>query len=188
MTLEIEIKTYADDLKKVEHDLKELGAIPVREVSETDTYFRHPVRDFVQTDEAFRIRVSGERSFLTYKGKRIENRSKTREEIEVEIDDANSGALLLARLGFNPVADVKKVRKVYHLGDFEICLDEVEELGTFVEVEVMGEAVEELRDKALSLLKTLDLENHEWKSYLELLLEKRTTKTTRKDRDENRKK
>ena len=172
MTLEIEVKAYADDLERVETDLKRMGAHFVAEINQTDTYFNHPNRIFAETDEALRIRVSDDHTFLTYKGPKIDARSKTREEIEVSLEHADVTAQLLTKLGFTPVADVKKVRRIFTLDNFTICLDTVDTVGTFVEVETSGENVEELQNQAFSILETLNLKKHERKSYLELLLEK----------------
>ena len=174
MTLEIEVKAYANNLAMVEERLKEMGAVFIGEVCEKDAYFNHPNRNFAETDEALRVRVADKQSFLTYKGRKIDAKSKTREEIEVALGDADSAKLklLLMRLGFKLVADVRKIRKRYKVGEFEICLDDVAGVGTFVEVETKGENMEELRDKALTILKRLNLGKTERKSYLELLLEK----------------
>ena len=172
MTLEIEVKAYADNLARVEERLKEMGAVFIGEVCEKDAYFNHPNRNFAATDEALRIRVADKKSFLTYKGRKIDAKSKTREEIEVALGDADSAKLLLMRLGFKPVAEVRKIRKRYKVGEFEICLDDVEGVGTFVEVETKGENMVELRDKALAILERLNLRKTERKSYLELLLER----------------
>ena len=171
MTLEIEVKAYADNLAMVEERLKETGAVFISEGGEKDTYFNHPNRNFAATDEALRIRVADNFFFLTYKGRKIDAKSKTREEIEVALGDADSAKLLLMRLGFKPVAEVRKIRKRYKVGEFEICLDDVEGVGTFVEVETIGENMEELRDQALAILERLNLRKTERKSYLELLLE-----------------
>jgi adenylate cyclase class 2 len=146
MTLEIEVKAYADNLAKVEERLKELGAVFISEVAD-------------------------EQSFLTYKGRKIDAKSKTREEIEVVVSDADSANLILLRLGFEPVAEVSKVRKRYKIDEFEICLDDVEGVGPFVEVETKGDNMAELRDKALAILEKLNLRKTERKSYLELQLE-----------------
>ena len=171
MTLEIEVKAYAANLAMVEERLKEMGAVFIGEVCEKDAYFNHPNRNFAETDEALRVRVADKQSFLTYKERKIDAKSKTREEIEVALGDADSAKLLLMRLGFKPVAEVRKIRKRYKVGEFEICLDDVEGVGTFVEVETKGENMVELRDKALAILERLNLKKTERKSYLELLLE-----------------
>lgn len=174
VTLEIEVKAYADDLKSVEENLKKMGAHLLEVVHEIDTYFNHPNRNFAETDEALRIRASDGHTFLTYKGKKVDPKSITREEIEVALGGVNPAQQLLEKLGFNQVADVEKVRKKYELGEFTICLDDVKGIGTFVEVEVnpTGELFEELRNRVITLLEDLNLKKYERKSYLELLLEK----------------
>jgi len=56
-----------------------------------------------------------------------------------------------------------------------IALDEVEGLGTFLEVEAQAEANwENEKERVLSVLKRLELENTIRRSYIELLEEKRT--------------
>lgn len=175
MPLEIEVKARADDLERVEADLRRMGAQFVAEMHETDTYFNHPSRHFAETDEALRIRVSNDHFFLTYKGPKIDTQSKTREEIEVSLKNVDDAIQLLMKLGFSPVADVRKVRRLYTLDEFTICLDTVATVGTFVEVETKGEPVKELRDAAIAILDNLGLASRERKSYLELLQEKHTT-------------
>jgi adenylate cyclase class 2 len=111
---------------------------------------------------------------MTYKGRKFDRLSKTREEIEVTVGDAAAATRLLERLGFTPVAAVRKLRRMYELGDYTICLDDVAGLGTFVEVEARGVAdIEKARDGALALLEQLTLHRTERRSYLELLLESR---------------
>ena len=84
--------------------------------------------------------------------------------------DADAATQLLVRLGFQIKSDVKKVRKKYNLGEFSICLDDVEDVGIFVEVETLRENMRELRDAALKILEALNLTNYERRSYLELKL------------------
>ena len=170
MGLEIEVKAYADNLALVEERLKGMRALFIGAVNEHDMYFNHPGRDFAVTDEALRIRVADNQSFMTYKGRKIDALSKTREEIEVAIGDAARAKAILIRLGFKHVAEVRKVRRLYKIGDFTISLDDVAGLGTFVEVETRGENIAALRDKALALIERLNLKRTERKSYLELLL------------------
>lgn len=175
--LEIEVKARASSLEEVQKILGTVGAVYVDEVTQEDTYFNHPCRNFEETDEAVRIRVSNNYSYLTYKGKKVDLESETRDEIEVRIEDCNRGKEILENLGFAVVGKVTKIRKVYTLDEFTVCLDIVDRVGTFVEVEAYMEGepepfcYEALRDKALNLLDALHLTERERKSYLELLLE-----------------
>jgi adenylate cyclase, class 2 len=167
--LEIEIKTRSADNDKVERVLLERGATLLGEHDQVDEYFNHPSRDFAETDEALRLRKDT-KGRITYKGPKIDRHTKTREEIEIEIDDLDNMRLILVRLGFRQVAKVSKKRKEYVLGGVTVSLDSVEGLGNFVELEVQGEDAEEGRSRIEKLRDDLGLIGSERRSYLELQL------------------
>ena len=174
MGMEIEVKAYADDLKGIEAKIKEMGAEPTWEGGQEDTYYNHPERDFAKTDEALRIRKEKNRNTLTYKGPKIDEHSKTREEIQFSIENPEAAGDMLVKLGFTPVGTVKKLRKKYQLGDLKISLDSVEGLGDFVEIEALNpdiseQEVPETRDRINALMDDLGLNKRERTSYLELL-------------------
>lgn len=176
MPMEVEAKAYAEDLNAIENALIEKGAKFVWKGEQKDTYYNHPMRDFAVTDEALRIREADGRTFFTYKGPKIDSITKTREEIEILVEDAETAREFLLRLGFKEVGVVNKKRTKYHLDDFVVCLDEVADLGQFVELEASSDEhdadkVNELRESILNILNSLNLTKTERKSYLELLFE-----------------
>jgi adenylate cyclase class 2 len=178
--LEVELKFHTDALNPLMADLKNLGACAGAPVVQVDQYFAHPSRNFSQTDEALRIRRIGERNCVTYKGPKIDTATKTRREIELPLSSGTSGAEqfseLLAALGFQPVSTVRKVRTAHHLTwqsrAVEVAVDQVDELGTFVEIETMAaeSELDAARDAVLSLARELRLAVGERRSYLEMLL------------------
>ena len=175
MVMEVEAKAYCKDLPEFEKRIKGLGGEFLDEVEQVDTYFNHPARDFAQTDEALRIRRVGDRAIFTYKGPKIDSQTKTREEVKVEVRDGDAMREIILKLGFVEVGRVKKVRRKYKLKEFKVCLDEVEGLDSFVELEVEvpsddQDEVSRSRDKILKTLVEWGLEKIERKSYLELLL------------------
>jgi adenylate cyclase class 2 len=177
MPMEVEAKAYAGDLKVIEEALLEKGAEFVWKGEQKDTYYNHPARNFAETDEALRIREVDGKTFFTYKGPKIDSVTKTREEIEFEVDNPKSASEFLLKLGFKEVRVVVKTRSKYHLHDFVVCLDEVANLGQFVELEAScdeqnQDKVDELRESILETLKSWNLTKIERKSYLELLFEK----------------
>jgi len=131
-------------------------------------YFNHACRDFSKTDEALRLRKVGEKTFLTYKGAKIEKLTKTREEYEVEVDNFNNAKKILEKLGFKEVVKVKKKRRYFRLKEYLVYLDEVQKLGSFVEIE--KKANEYDPKELIEFLKALGAEDIERRSYLELLL------------------
>jgi adenylate cyclase, class 2 len=169
--LEIEIKSPCEDLDAVERKLLDRGAAFHGEIEQVDAYLSHPCRDFARTDEALRLRREGDRVTLHYKGPKLDARSKTREEIGAAVPGETMG-LILDRLGFRPVAEVRKTRRNFGVGRIEVSLDRVAGLGGYVELEVQDLPVEEGRSLLLNLMAELGLTATERKSYLELLLEK----------------
>lgn len=171
LMLEIEIKTRSEDNNRVEGLLLESGAILLNEHVQVDEYFNHPCRDFAETDEALRLRHDSAGK-ITYKGPKIDRFTKTREEIEMEIDDLDKMSSILLRLGFRSVAKVKKMRKEYALDGVTVSLDTVDGLGDFVELEVMGEDADDGRSKVEEMRDRLGLVGSERRSYLEMLIER----------------
>lgn len=183
MHYEVEQKYPLEDLLGIEAKLAAAGAEVSEPRCEADWYYAHPARDFAATDEALRIRRLGPANSLTYKGPRVDATTKTRREIELRLESGEGAAAawggLLEVLGFRPVAEVRKRRRKARVpwqGRLvELSLDEVEELGTFVELELLAapEDIEAAKACLASLADGLGLGASERRSYLELLLEKR---------------
>ena len=181
MLYEVEQKYRVEDLERVEKSLKELGSRFKESIQQRDQYFLHPARDFRQTDEALRIRHVNSGSFITYKGPRIDRVTKTRKELELPLgkteDSARRFEKLLEALGFERNGCVSKRRRVVEI-DWQnractVVFDEVDQLGTYVEIESTAseEEIDDTRSCLTSLAEQLGLANPETRSYLELLRE-----------------
>lgn len=135
---EVELKARADH-ERLRERLATLGADALGTVTQVDTYYDAPNRDFASTDEALRIRRErderGETVFLTYKGPRVDETTKTRQEAETAVEDSDATRTILSELGFQPAATVHKERERYALDESHVTLDSVRDLGEFVEVE-----------------------------------------------------
>lgn len=175
--LEVEVKAHVSDFKSIKKLLSEIGAREDGFEHQEDVYFNAPHKDFAQTDEALRIREipkeNGSDIILTYKGAKLDDKSKTRREIEVKIDNKENAASILENLGFKAVKTVKKDRTIYLLQDYIITLDKVHDVGNFVEIEKdvkEGENYQEILDNIFEIGRKLCIENgFERRSYLELL-------------------
>ena len=163
--------------------LKQLGATAAEPIVQADHYFNHPVRNFAESDEAFRIRSVGERNWVTWKGSKVDSKTKTRREIELPLGDGPQTAEQLSEvlliLDFRSVTIVRKTRTPHELRwndrKFEIALDEVDELGWFLEVELIAEEgdLESAQQAVLALATEFGLRETERRSYLGMLLQKR---------------
>jgi adenylate cyclase class 2 len=182
MQYEVEQKHRVMDAAALIARLQKRGVQLETSVEQFDQYYSHPCRDFATTDEALRIRVVGDRSFVTYKGPKLDTTTKTRHEIELPLDpadyDGSQFASLLAALGFTPVAVVRKLRRTFHItaDEYEVdgALDDVDGLGCFVEIELQAndENLEASKRTISKLASDLNLGPSERRSYLEMLLEK----------------
>lgn len=98
---------------------------------------------------------------VTYKGPLLEAESKTREEFETAVESGDEMREILAHLGFEPAATVRKLRVRHRVGEFTVLLDAVEDVGEYVEVETEVAAetdVEAAREDAYDLLERLGLD------------------------------
>jgi adenylate cyclase class 2 len=178
---EVEQKFPVDDLSAIEVKLGSFDARWKEPIRQLDFYFAHPARDFAETDEAFRIRCVAGKNFVTYKGPRIGQTTKTRREIELPLSDgedfAEQYAELFEALGFTSAGEVRKTRRravfTWQGRGVEAALDQVDELGSFVEIEMIAEdsTLDATTESLLALAAELGLTGSERRSYLELILD-----------------
>ncbi len=193
---EVEIKVKILDPNAMREAFLKNGGKYVTSLSHEDTYFNLPkgLRDFKQTDEALRVRKSVKfdknnrekteegKHFLSYKGKKIDTSTKTRQEIEFEIEDGDKMKQIFKTLGFIEVFTVKKERElfefIYNNYHIEVLIDYLPILKTsFVEVEYLAKSEGELndaRDLLFDFLRVFGFTKEEsiTKSYLELIADK----------------
>lgn len=172
--IEVEVKFRLND-DSIEEVLRERARLII-EKRELDTYFNSPWRDFKETDEAFRLRVDNEGASFTYKGPKLDSKTKSREELKLDIVNPEGAFQLLKKLGFYVAGNVSKTRRIFQLGEFIISLDKVDGVGSFIEIEVQAERheLEGKRKKIFELAKEFGFKEDDSirKSYLEMVLEK----------------
>ena len=127
--IEVEIKIPVGDLEEVREGLQRKGFVHERSMIEKDTYFDGGIHGIRKSGEALRVRQiihcdTGEKiSEINFKGKKREIAGK-----------------IFEAAGFFPVKPmVVKKREMLVFGEMQACLDEVEGLGTFLELEIMAE-------------------------------------------------
>ena|SRR6056297_2606759 len=174
---EIELKFFVADPVLLRERLAAVGATAAAAAeAHEDIYFRHPCRDFRETDEALRIRYLNGQPLVTYKGPRelaeqvsqmVEQRGpaanltanaavKVRRELEWPLGPSDprgeSMQTLLVALGFSEVARVVKRREVLRVpfGGLQVTvvIDQVDSLGWYAEVEVL---IEEDNERAAAV-------------------------------------
>ena len=183
MLLEVEAKFRVKSRKLLISLLLERGWVQedCANVYERDHYFQGIGRNFGETGETLRLRIQNGEPRFTYKSKedRLGRVVKVRREIELVLAECQPCEEhdFLMLLGFKPSAVVRKNRisffnLVSHSG-LSLLVDEIENLGCFVEVEMMVspedqmEATQRINRVALEL----GFEVHEVKSYLAMVLD-----------------
>ncbi|MGB9902517.1 class IV adenylate cyclase [Methanothrix sp.] len=166
----IEVEAKARAPEDAEERILQMGGVLDGVENHTDIYFRSPVRDFASTDEALRIRVKDDGVYLTYKGPKLDSKTKTRLELSIRVDDAVAAEKLLESLGFSRFAVVRKRRAKYRLGDAIVALDNVDGLGRFVEAEIPADRDNPTdRARVLEIISSVGVGRPIRLSYLELL-------------------
>ncbi|NMB75819.1 MAG: class IV adenylate cyclase [Myxococcales bacterium] len=168
--LEVELKSRVRSLSDIRRQVARLGGVRVGKQIERDVYYRHPGRDFGLTGEALRVRSAGQESFVTYKGPRQPGIAKTRPEVQVTVGSARLMSNILQKLGFRVFGRVRKRRETYTLSGITVCLDQVEGLGSFVELEIIGTDRTAAQRRLLALARKLSLSGFLRESYLSMWL------------------
>ena len=184
--IEVELKfpiQSPETLDSVRNRFVASGAVAHLVNVQSDEYLNDPLRDFAKQDKALRIRSHDGRYFMTFKGPGLDAIAKIRHEIEMPLESATCAAQLkqaFIGIGFVSVAKVSKRRETMTIfwdeQNVEICLDDVEEVGSFVEVELVIQDdgdVESAKQTLLSLAEEVGLSGPIKTSYLELLLDRR---------------
>lgn len=153
--IEIEVKLPVKDFDVLYQRLLQIGFSFLKKYEQTDSYFNSKDYDLKRKDKALRIRrivdpETGEMwAQLNCKGPKLDHISMSRKELELPIENPDVMEEVLAEIGFLPVScRVKKTRYDFSRGRITASLDRVEELGDFLELEIL-ESGEEKREDGL---------------------------------------
>jgi adenylate cyclase class 2 len=175
--LEVELKVKIPSLDPAREQLVRKNAQSCGKVHEHDVYYNAPHRDFSITDEAVRVRYTGDHAVVTYKGPKIKKFGlKAREELNFAVESGKIFETMLDRLGFTKTLEVNKWRETFRLGTASVSLDTVDGLGTFAEIEVIVENESDNPTGQIGkIAKEIGVDGEPiLASYLELLLAKKT--------------
>ena len=136
---EIEVKAKISDTKTIIEKLESLGCKLSDPVRQEDEIFNisGATPSNLGGGAVMRIRNSNGKYILTAKKDRSGELDCL--EQEVEVNDPVEARKMLELLGFAHTVFVNKNRRKGKIGDLEICLDEVEGLGSFIEAEKISD-------------------------------------------------
>jgi adenylate cyclase class 2 len=163
--MEIEVKFRVDSFDHIKKKLEGLGASFLGKYTEHDIYFT-PFSE----GETLRVRISEEGKLVTYK-KLVPNKD-TQSAIEIQAKADGDVEEILERTGHEKVIEKLKTREMYGLGNVTVNLDDVKDLGKFVELEYIGDQASGLHElKSVSEKLGLNWESRITTPYIRMLLQ-----------------
>ncbi len=176
---EIEIKVKLRDKREIMEKLEALGCVFSPQVKQKDTVYTRvigTVAEYLTNDHFPRIRETNEgKFFFTVKADLSKHKNLSKIEHEIEIQDAKTLEQALLLMGYKTANTVTKNRQKGMVGEYEVCIDEVDDLGTFIEVEKMAEEnIDQVRKELLDFTISLGVlpEDEVKRGYDLLMLEK----------------
>lgn len=146
--LEIEVKFLVSDLAAIRQAILAAGArLEKPRIYEHNVSYDNAWGGLVRKAKLLRLRQD-KIARLTFKGEPQEahdSEAKVREELEIEVSDFATAALILERIGFEKRLVYEKYRETFVLGEVEIVVDELP-CGNFVELEGPDKALRETAD------------------------------------------
>ncbi len=162
--IEVEIQAFIKDPTKIEARLNEVGKF-VKSRKQVDKYYVLPHRDFFakdMPDEYLRIRYEEGRNHLNYSFLHFgeDGWLKATEEYETLVDKPETIEEIFEKINLILKVVVKKTRKYFDCGDFEVTLDNIENLGDFMEVEAKKDfgGIDKTRKACEDFLNSLNVE------------------------------
>ena len=138
MKKEVELQIIIKDPAVVERKLRKVGKFVVVQ-KQIDKYFVPPYKDFFAKEppiEYLRVRFEKGKNHLDYSflhfGK--DGWLRATDEYETLIEKPEVVDEIFKKIGFVPKVTVIKTRKYFDCGDFEVVLDQVKNLGNFMEI------------------------------------------------------
>lgn len=178
---EIEVKARLRSFSQTKATLEKLGCVFSPEIIQKDTNYINKESTFPKITpgcQALRIREEGDRIILTFK--ESVNNELDKIEREVEISDKKQMEDIVRFIGFLPsVTFTKKRIKTTYKG-MEVCLDSVENLGDFIEIEKLTDEDngQKVQEELMQILEELGISRGDrvFKGYDTLLASERTVK------------
>lgn len=173
---EIEVKAKVHDKDSLITKLKSHGVELSVPLKQRDIVYHEPgALPTIVGSNFLRVRIENDKNATFTLKQTVKDLDKI--EHETEISDATEMLKIIELLHYEPFNDLTKIRQKGTFKDYEICLDEVENLGIFVELEKLadddadGEAVKKELWQALDELGIRE-QDHVTKGYDVLMREK----------------
>ena len=120
---EIEIKILDTKHEDLEPKLISLGAKKIFDDELYAVFFDTENSIIKNSNQTFRLRKEGTKTYMTHKKKIPSKSAKIRDEIEIEVSNFDDTKKIISALGFKEICSLKKTRVSYKLNDVKFEFD-----------------------------------------------------------------
>lgn len=159
--IECEVKLKIENPAEIKRNLISLSFLEYDSLTETDKYFDTPNGEIRSNDRALRIRETINHTTgntycqVNFKDKKLDSKSMSRHEYENEIDNAATMEKILNCLGYFAVSPIViKNRTLLRTSSINACIDSVDGLGDYLELEAIV-STENEKEKELTRIEDI---------------------------------
>ncbi|MGW1131886.1 class IV adenylate cyclase [Streptomyces griseoluteus] len=175
MEVESKVRLEPGEEDRLASTLKQLAIAPGEPARQRDVYYKERgFRDRVQGPGSYLVRVRYTDAGTTLNMKRLTAQDGVWEETETSVGRGEVAESIIQAIGAEHAVTVAKVRRMATVDDLEVIIDEVDDLGTFLELAVeTDDDTAAARAKIDAFLGTLRIapERVELRGYPTMLLE-----------------
>lgn len=151
--LEMELKARINNKEQITEKLSRAGCRWSASVIQADVIYISKGLNQTINNPVFRIRNIDNKTILTLKVQSTD--LNTAKELELEVSDDKMMHQMLQIIGFEARVELKKKRVETEYKGYTICMDEVERLGDFIEIEKLGTEDSEREREYEEMMKVL---------------------------------
>lgn len=136
---EIELKFRVKEINPLIEKLQSLGCELEEPIFQKDTIYVANLENTESTEGSLWLRVRKENQKVEMNLKKQSVNKEESQEIEFEVSSYEKARAFLETLGYKKWVVVNKKRSYTKYLQYNLCIDEVEHLGSFIEIELLVE-------------------------------------------------
>ncbi len=136
---EIEVKFKVENIDSLIERLEEMDCVVGENMNQNDTIYVSNLNQVESVEGSIWLRVRKENGKVELNLKKQSSKIQESKEIEFEVSSYEKANQLLETLGYQKWVVVNKRRRYSKYLEYNLCIDEVERLGTFLEIELLVE-------------------------------------------------
>lgn len=160
---EIELKYKVKNYDELINKLEKMNCKIENAISQNDTIYVKNLENTDSVEGSIWLRVRKNNDKIELNLKKQSKNIRESEEIEFGVDSYIKANQFLEILGYKKWVEVNKKRRYSKYKNYNLCIDEVEKLGSFIEIELLVEETDQndYIDALKNIAKELGLEEND---------------------------